>query len=152
MKERNLFNSMVCEIKVDLYPKAKISQQPQIMCSRDAYETLKVGWSEINYRESFKVMFLNRGNRVIGIKEISTGGISGTVVDVRMILQAGLGVNASSMILAHNHPSGQLEASDADMKITRKIKQASEIMDITVLDHVILTDDTYYSMADEGTL
>jgi DNA repair protein RadC len=140
---------MVCEIRVDLIPKDRVSSRLRITCSTDAYEIFAPGWEEINYRERFKVMFLNRNNRVIGIKEISSGGIAGTVVDVRMILQAALGVNASSMILAHNHPSGGLNVSNQDEKITKKIKQSAKIMDISVLDHVILTGEEYFSMADE---
>jgi len=97
-------------------------------------------------------MLLNRGNRVLGYYQISVGGISGTVVDVKLILQAAIKSCSSAILLGHNHPSGTLEASDADLKITRKIKSACSYMDISVLDHIIITADTYLSMADEGLL
>jgi len=83
---------------------------------------------------------------------ISQGGISGTVIDVRIILKNALEKLASSIILCHNHPSGTMEASDADMKITRKIKNAAQLMDISVLDHIIIGQNSYISMADEGIL
>lgn len=150
--EKNLFNNMVCEVRVDLYQRVPSSKLPKVVSSKDAYDLVCPGWEEINYRERFKVMFLNRGNKVLGVREISVGGISGTVIDVRNILQAALGVNASSMILMHNHPSGTLQASDADIRITRKIKDAATIMDISVLDHLIFTEDRYLSFADEGLL
>mgnify|MGYP006294842271 CR=1 FL=1 len=150
--ERNLFNNMVAEVRVDLYPKMKVKDMFQVGNSNDAYELLRSGWPEINYRESFQVLFLNRANKAVGIKEISKGGISGTVIDVRMILQAALGCSSSSIILAHNHPSGTMVPSEADRKITRKIKEAANLMDITTLDHLILSDETYYSFADEGIL
>jgi DNA repair protein RadC len=144
--------SMVAEIRVDLYPRVKISSLPQIKSSKEAYEILVSKWSEISYRERFKILFLNSGNRVIGIKEISAGGINGTVVDIKMILQAALGVNANRMILAHNHPSSTLNFSKEDMKITEKIKKAAKLMDIEVLDHILLIQDDYLSMADKGIL
>jgi DNA repair protein RadC len=83
---------------------------------------------------------------------VSEGGISGTVIDVRKILKVAIEKQASSLILCHNHPSGTLQASDADLKITRKITDASKLMDISVLDHVIIGNDKYYSFADEGIL
>jgi len=95
-------------------------------------------------------LLLNRSNHVLGYYEVSKGGISGTVVDIRLILQAALKSNSSAILLAHNHPSGNLEVSDADLKITRKIKQAAEIMDTPVLDHLIVTENGYYSMSDNG--
>jgi len=97
-------------------------------------------------------MLLNRCNRVLGYYEVSKGGISGTVVDVRLILQAALKANASSIILAHNHPSGNLETSTADNQITQKIKKACTFLDISLLDHLILTNFSYLSMADEGII
>ena len=152
METANLFNNMVCEVRVDLAPKGRIGSRPKITCSKDAYEIFAPGWEEINYRERFKVMFLNRSNRVIGIREISSGGIAGTVVDVRMIMQAALGVNAVSMIVSHNHPSLSYDFSDQDIKLTKKIMKAGKIMDITLLDHVLITEEGYVSMADEGML
>jgi DNA repair protein RadC len=95
-------------------------------------------------------MFLNRGNKVLGILLISEGGLSGCSVDVRSIFSAALKANSSSVILAHNHPSGNGSPSESDLKITNKVKSAGEILDIQVLDHVILLPDGYTSLADEG--
>jgi len=89
---------------------------------------------------------------VLGITSISEGGLSGTVVDVRLILATALKAGASSMILCHNHPSGNLKPSEADYKITQKIKDAGETMDIQVLDHLIITGEAYFSFSDEGVM
>jgi DNA repair protein RadC len=105
----------------------------------------------LEYVEEFKILLLNRANAVLGIVPISKGGVSGTVTDVRVILQAAVLSNASGLIICHNHPSGNLNPSDADIRITQKIKEASGIMDIQLLDHLILTsDDSYHSFADNG--
>jgi DNA repair protein RadC len=96
---------------------------------------------------------MNRSNSVLGILEISKGGISGTVTDVRLIFQAAIKANASGIIVCHNHPSGNLNPSESDTKLTQKIKEAGNLMDIQLLDHLILTtDDNYYSFADNGLL
>jgi DNA repair protein RadC len=96
---------------------------------------------------------LNKANKVLGYSKISSGGISGTLVDPKLIFQTALKANASSIILAHNHPSGNKQPSDADTRITKKCTGAGTLLDITVLDHLIITpDDLYYSYADEGTL
>lgn len=102
--------------------------------------------------EEFWVLLLNRSNKVIDKFMVSQGGISGTVIDVRIILKTAIEKLASGMILCHNHPSGNLSPSDADKKITKKIKDAATIMEITVLDHVIIAHDQYLSFADEGLI
>ncbi len=102
--------------------------------------------------EEFWALFLNRQNKVIDTQRLSQGGITGTVIDVRMVLKMALEKHATSLIFAHNHPSGNLEASDADRKITRQLKDAGIIMDIPLLDHVIITQSGYFSFADEGLL
>lgn len=102
--------------------------------------------------EEFWVMCLNRANRMIGKHKISQGGISGTVIDTRIILRKALDSSAVSMILCHNHPSGSIKPSDADIKITEKVKNAAEIMELKVLDHVIVSTKGYFSFADEGLL
>ena len=103
-------------------------------------------------REEFWVMFLNRGNRVLGIREFGKGGLSSTVVDVRLILKEAISMSATSLILAHNHPSGNLQPSSSDKNLTEKIADSAEIMDIRVLDHLILSSEGYFSFADEGLL
>jgi len=102
--------------------------------------------------EEFWIMLLDRGNKIKDSFRISQGGISGTVIDVRIIMKAAIEKQASSIILCHNHPSGTLQASDADMKITRKISDAAKIMDMPVVDHIIIGNNKYYSFADEGLL
>ncbi len=97
-------------------------------------------------------MLLNRANKVLGVMNVSDGGITGTIVDVKLILQAAILGNASGLIISHNHPSGILSASVQDDFITRQLKKACEVMDIALLDHVIVTPESYYSYADEGRL
>lgn len=96
---------------------------------------------------------MNRSNAVLGILSVSKGGISGTVTDIRIIFQAAIKANASGIIVCHNHPSGNMNPSESDTKITHKIKEAGAIMDIQLLDHLIITmDGDYYSFADNGLL
>jgi DNA repair protein RadC len=102
--------------------------------------------------EEFWVMLLNRSNTVIDKFMVSQGGVTGTVIDVKIILKSAIEKLACSLILCHNHPSGNIIASDADKKITKKIKAAAELMEISVLDHVIIAHDRYLSFADEGIL
>ncbi len=102
--------------------------------------------------EEFWALFLNRQNKVIDKQRISQGGITGTVIDVRLVLKMAIEKHATSLIFAHNHPSGNLEASDADRKITRQLKEAGAILDIPLLDHLIITQGGYFSFADEGLL
>ena len=98
-------------------------------------------------------MLLNRSNRVLGIAHISKGGITGTVTDLRIILQYAISGNASGIILAHNHPSGNLKPSEADLSLTKKVVHAAELMDIKVMDHlIIVAEQQYFSMADEGLI
>lgn len=123
----------------------------KITCSRDAAQYLMPLIGDLNHEE-FWIMLLDRGNKIMDHLIISRGGISGTIIDVRIILKKALEKLASSIILCHNHPSGTMEASDADIRITRKMKQAAEMMDISVLDHIIIGQNNYLSMADEGIL
>lgn len=125
-----------------------------ITTSRDAVKIFKEHFDseEIDYRESFFALYLNQANRVLGIKKISESGISSTIVDVRIIMQAALLCNASGIILAHNHPSGNLKPSQEDLNVTQKIKEASQFLNIQLLDHCILTSTAYISFADDGHL
>jgi len=100
--------------------------------------------------EEFWLLMLNRANRVIGRFKVSQGGLSGTVIDTRIILKKALDSLASSIIVCHNHPSGNNKPSDADVKITEKLKKAAEMLEIKLLDHVIIADKSYFSFADEG--
>ena len=102
--------------------------------------------------EEFWALFLNRQNKIIDKQRLSQGGLTGTVIDVRLVLKMALEKHATSLIFAHNHPSGNLDPSDADKKITRQLKESAKIMDIPLLDHLIITQGGYYSFADEGIL
>ena len=102
--------------------------------------------------EEFWLLMLNRANRVLGRFKVSQGGLSGTVIDTRFILKKALDNLASSIIVCHNHPSGNTQPSDADVKITDKLKKASEMLEIKLLDHVIIADKSYFSFADEGLI
>lgn len=122
-----------------------------ILRSKNSYDLLLSSWnqSKIELQEQFKILLLNLANAALGIAEISTGGITGTVVDIRLILSTTLKINVTSIILAHNHPSGNLRPSETDEKITRQIKQAAALLDIAVIDHIILTKERYYCFADD---
>lgn len=144
----------VAEIQLTYKSNVKPSMRPKISGSRDAYEVLKSNWDEsrIEFLEQFKVMLLNRANKVLGILEVSTGGVSGTVADPKVIFVAALKGCACGLIVAHNHPSGNLTASQADIDLTKKLKQAGQFLDLPVLDHVIVTSEGYFSFADEGLM
>lgn len=126
-------------------------ERSKITSSLDAAEYFKPIVGDLDFEE-FWVMFLDRSNKILGRHQVSKGGISGTVIDVRLIMKEALDRKSSSIILCHNHPSGNLLPSDADMKITIKIRDAGEIMDIKVLDHIIIGQRQHYSFADEGIL
>ncbi len=130
---------------------AEVFEKRKITGSKDAADFFQPILGDLNHEE-FWIMLLNRGNKIIDTFMISQGGISGTVIDVRLILKNALEKLASSIILCHNHPSGTMQASDADLKITRKINNAANIMDISVLDHIIIGHNKYLSLADEGML
>jgi DNA repair protein RadC len=102
--------------------------------------------------EEFWLLMLNRANRVLGKYKVSQGGLSGTVIDTRIILKKALDNLASSIIVCHNHPSGNKQPSDADVKITEKLKKAAEMLEIKLLDHLIIADKSYFSFADEGLI
>ena len=144
----------VAEVELMYKSKVKPSERPQIRDSKDIHDILKQIWNEnkIEMQEQFKVMFLNRCNRVIGVYDASSGGLTGTVADPRLILAAAIKSLAVSIILSHNHPSGNLKPSRADEELTQKIKVAAAYHDIRVIDHIIITSEGYYSFADEGLL
>jgi DNA repair protein RadC len=121
----------------------------KITSSRAVFEIMQPIIGELPHEE-FWVLYLNNSNKVIYKAQLSKGGITGTVVDVRLIFKTALEQNATSIILSHNHPSGKLQASDADIQITKKLKTAGEQLDIKVLDHIIVTENGYLSFQDEG--
>lgn len=144
----------VAEIELVYKSNVKPSLRPKVTSSKDAKDVFLESWDDtkIELLEQFKVMFTNRAQKVLGIFELSTGGISGTVTDPKLIFAAALKAVACGMILAHNHPSGNLQPSQADIQLTRKIKDAGKLLEIQLLDHIILTSEGYFSFADEGLL
>ena len=121
----------------------------KITSSKAVFEIMQPLIGELHHEE-FWVLYLNNSNKVLHKSQLSKGGITGTIVDVRIIFKTALECNATSLILAHNHPSGKLLASNADIEITKKLKIAGQQMDILVLDHVIITESGFYSFSDEG--
>lgn len=129
-----------------------ISQRPQITQSSDAYDVLKADLKDLAHEE-FIILLLNQANRVIDKISISVGGLAGTVVDVKKILRPAIdNPYTSGIILAHNHPSDNMQPSKADIDITKKIKEAGKYMDIVVMDHIIIAGNGYTSLADEGLM
>lgn len=127
------------------------NELPKISSSRDAYSILNSKLADLPHEE-FWMLLLNRANKVIKTESLSKGGISGTVVDVRLVSKAAIEHNSSSIILAHNHPSGNLKPSQQDLEITNKIKSALKLFDINLFDHLIIGDQQYLSFADEGLI
>ena len=142
----------VAEIKVS-YSNTN-PDRVQVTNSQIMYQVIMKHWnmSILEYQVEVKVILLNRANIVLGIYEMSKGGISGTVVDIRIILGVALKCNASSIILVHNHPSGKLVPSEPDKAITKKLKEACNLLDICLLDHLIISRFGYYSFTDEQNL
>jgi len=130
---------------------SEVLAREKITSSRDAYEIFRSVISDRPYEE-FWIILLNRANKVIRKCNISEGGISGTVVDPKKIFKISLDHHASSIILGHNHPSGSLVPSEADCRITKKLRDAGAMLEVTVLDHLIIGENGYYSFADEGNL
>ncbi len=146
--------NQIAEVELIYKTKIKASERPQVKTSKDAADLLKQIWDEnkIDFVEQFKVLFLNRANKVLGIFEVSTGGVTGTVADPKLVFVAALKANACSIIISHNHPSGNLKPSQADEQLTQKIKQAGQFLDIKLIDHIIVSSEGYYSFADEGLI
>jgi DNA repair protein RadC len=128
---------------------SEVILKDKISSSRDAFEIFKSLMGDLPFEE-FWILMLNKANRVLKKVRISEGGISGTVVDPKKIFQICLAQHTSSIILGHNHPSGNIQPSEADQKITKKIRDCGTMLDIAVLDHIIVGEDKYYSFADEG--
>jgi DNA repair protein RadC len=146
----NLHN--VSEVKLTYESNYTGRKKIKVKSSAEVFELMLPCWEQIEYRESFKVLLLDMSNHVLGINIVSLGGISKTIVDIKMVLQGALLANASAIVAVHNHPSGDMKPSVEDDGITNKIKQASKIMDIELIDHLIITKDGYFSYADEGRL
>jgi len=126
-------------------------EKTKVTGSKDAYDLIKADLLDISHEE-FWILLLNRANRVIKKAQVSQGGVAGTVADPKIIFKLALDELASGIILAHNHPSGNLTASQADLDLTKKLKEAGKLLDIQVLDHLIVAGQKYFSFADEGLM
>ena len=137
------FDFSVAEIDVSYSHRISAKDRIRIESSMDVYKACTQFWPSFDHVEYFYVLYLNRSNHLLGVHQLSKGGFTGTVIDVRVVYQVALKACACSIILAHNHPSGNLTPSDADQQITRKIKDAGKILEIQVLDHLIVTSESF---------
>lgn len=144
----------VAEIELVYKSNVKACNRPKVASPVDAARILLGIWNEnkIDFVEQFKVLLLNRANQVIGCVDISTGTTTCTVVDPKLILVAAIKANACGFVISHNHPSGNLQPSRADVHLTEKIKCAAQFHDVKLLDHVIVSSEGYYSFSEEGLL
>jgi DNA repair protein RadC len=145
----------VAEITIQYSSKVKPSDRPKITGSREAAEILRSFFGEtLEHHESFYAMYLNRANKVLGVTKIGQGGTAGCVADPKIIFQGAIKANACGIILCHNHPSGNMTASQQDIDLTKKLVAGGKIIDVQVLDHVILSpeEDKHFSFADEGLI
>ena len=149
----NKLFTQVAEISVSYRP--AIANKPSIKCALDAYVVFREFFTPetIQVNEQFLVMYLNKANRVLGVYPASVGGITSSIVDLRLILSIALKTLATSIVLSHNHPSGSLTPSKQDIDLTLKIKEAAKYLDIHVQDHIIVTfEQKYFSFADDGLI
>lgn len=147
--------NIVTEIAISYKPKFDISERPIVRTGTDALNQFLLGFDRetMMIQEEFLILYLNRANAVLGLYKASKGGLTGTVADIRLILSVGLKLLATSIILAHNHPSGNLIPSTADQELTCKLQQAARFMDIKLLDHLIVAPSgRSFSFAEEGYL
>ena len=144
----------VAEVELSYKNRVPYKERKKVQTSLDAYNLLINNHDDdtIDYKETFKVLYLNQASQVVGCFTLSQGGITSTCVDVRNILQGALLTNAVAMGLAHNHPSGNTRPSREDDKITNQVSKAGELLNIKVLDHIIFTREDFYSYGDEGRI
>ena len=145
---------IVPEIKISYHPVVKPSQLVKVTTSKETYRLLLDKWNldTIDLFEEFKLVVLNRAGRVKGIFTVGTGGYTSVIADIRLVLLVAIKELATSIIIVHNHPSGCLVPSKADEALTQKLKMAVSYFDIKLLDHIIVTSEEYYSMADNGMI
>ena len=137
----------IAEVKLTYLTEIKSSERITIKNSDDAAALFFDAWdfNTIEHSEEVMMILLNRANKVLGVVHLSKGGVVGSIIDIKVILQYAIKANASAVILAHNHPSGSLEASEADIRITERVREALKLVDIQLLDHLILNKDEQYS-------
>lgn len=153
MNQRESVNK-VAEIELIYKSTVKASERPKISSAKDAYDLFIRYWDKnrLEFVEEFKVMLLSRSNKVLGICSLTTGGVAGTIADPKLVFITALKANASYVMIAHNHPSGNLKASKADGDLTAKISEAGKFLDLPLLDHLIISAEGYYSFAEEGLI
>jgi DNA repair protein RadC len=144
----------ITEVELVYRNKQKSSERHKIKTSSNAYDLLINAWdmNRIELLEEFKILLLDRNNNCLGISNIATGGVSACLVDPKIVFSTALKAKASALILAHNHPSGNLTPSSNDLDLTRKLKDGGRLLEISVLDHLVVTSQGYYSLADEGLM
>ncbi|GAB5527499.1 MAG: JAB domain-containing protein [Roseivirga sp.] len=147
-------NRMVADIKISYHPKIKIRDCAKVKNGTDAATLFRENWddTQIGFVEEMKVMLLNRGGRVLGIAAVSKGGMGGTYCDPKVIFCTALKAGASQIILAHNHPSGEIKPSQPDLRLTRKLCDGARLLELCVLDHIILTEDRHLAFSEEGLM
>lgn len=155
MEQKILDSIPQLSLKVVKSKKVKFNDLIKLSSSSECYEVVKILFNQDTFviQEEFILLLLNRANRLLGFHRLSIGGMTGTVVDPKLVCLAALNtVGCSGVILAHNHPSGNKEPSESDKKITDKIKYGLQFLDINLIDHLILTEEEYFSFADEGII
>lgn len=152
--QQNLSSSNLAEIKVSYSSKVKVAQRRKVTSAKETEVIFREIWTKgtIELREEFYILLLNRANFVLGWCQISEGGLSGTVCDPRLVFSIALKCLACSVIIAHNHPSGNTQPSAADIQLTKNLFEGGKYLEIAVLDHLILTAESFYSFADEGLI
>ena len=146
--------AQVAEVQLTYKSRVSAKDRPVVRSSAECYLLLRQIWddSSLELFESFKVLYLNRANQVLCFYPLSTGGMTGTLADPRLVFMTALKVAACNLILCHNHPSGNLQPSQSDIDLTEKLVNAGKLLDIRVLDHVIISAEGYYSFSDEGII
>lgn len=157
MKTKELMKNLshICEVKVGYFPKINPSEVDKLTSSKDVEAYIRPFFEafEIYQKEYFAALYLNRQNKPLGILKISEGTATGTIVDVQYLMRGAILTNAQAIILAHNHPSGNMQPSQADIDLTKKIVNGCKLLDLHCLDHLILNPfGGYYSFADEGQI
>lgn len=147
-------HNIVSEMALTYRNRVPYNQRQKVITSHGAYEVLTNIFpaDTIDYRETFIVLYLNKASQVLGYSVISEGGTASVAVDVKLIIQAALLANASAIIIAHNHPSGNLRPSIDDNRLTKRVEEAARLFDIKVLDHLIVTSESFYSFSDNGDI
>lgn len=146
------FRTNISEISLQYKRKVKADDRPKVSCSKEAYTLFRSNWDDMTIQlyEEFKILLLDRNNKCMGIIPISQGGVSGTIVDPKLVFASALKARACAIILGHNHPSGNTKPSQRDIELTKKLNRGGHFLDIPILDHIILTDSDYTSFTDEN--